>query len=35
MLYHAGIPAERGAEPHRLDPTADSWRLRESPRAFR
>ena len=28
MLYHAGLLAERGAEPHRLDPTADSWRLR-------
>ena len=29
MLYHAGILAERGAEPHRLDPETDSWRLRE------
>ena len=29
MLFHAGVLAERGAEPHRLDPTADSWRLRE------
>ena len=29
MLYHAGILAERGAEPHRLDPTNDGWRLRE------
>jgi len=28
MLYHAGILAERGAEPHRLDPGTDSWRLR-------
>ncbi|WP_313693597.1 hypothetical protein [Halorarum halobium] len=29
MLYHAGILAERGAEPHRLDPTTDEWTLRE------
>ena len=29
MLYHAGILAERGAEPHRLEPETDSWRLRE------
>ena len=29
MLYHAGVLAERGAEPHRLDPTTDSWRLRQ------
>ena len=29
MLYHAGVLAERGAEPHRLDPTTDSWALRE------
>ncbi len=29
MLFHAGILADRGAEPHRLDPTTDSWRLRE------
>ena len=29
MLYHAGILTERGAEPHRLDPTGDVWRLRE------
>jgi hypothetical protein len=28
ILYHAGVLAERGAEPHRLDPTTDSWRLR-------
>lgn len=28
MLYHAGILAKRGAEPNRLDPTTDSWRLR-------
>ncbi|MEF8842576.1 MAG: hypothetical protein V5A62_13275 [Haloarculaceae archaeon] len=27
MLYHAGILAERGAEPHRLEPGTDSWRL--------
>lgn len=27
LLYHAGILAERGAEPHRLDPTADDWQL--------
>ena len=29
MLYHAGIVTERGAEPSRLDPTTDSWSLRE------
>ena len=29
MLYHAGVLAERGAEPHRLDPEADSWALRQ------
>lgn len=29
MLYHSGIVTERGAEPHRLDPTADIWKLRE------
>ncbi len=29
MLFHAGILAERGTEPHRLDPTTDSWQLRE------
>ena len=28
MLYHAGILSERGAEPHRLDPEADVWTLR-------
>lgn len=28
MLYHAGILADRGAEPHRLDPSTDRWRLR-------
>jgi hypothetical protein len=30
MLYHAGVLSERGTEPHRLDPSTDSWRLRES-----
>ncbi|MFC7137637.1 hypothetical protein [Halobaculum litoreum] len=29
MLYHAGIVTDRGAEPHRLDPTTDVWALRE------
>jgi hypothetical protein len=29
MLFHAGILTERGAEPHRLDPTDDVWKLRE------
>ncbi|WP_459194235.1 hypothetical protein [Halosimplex sp. J119] len=29
MLYHAGILADRGAEPHRLDPESNSWALRE------
>lgn len=29
VLFHAGILADRGAEPHRLDPATDSWRLRE------
>ena len=29
MLYHAGILADRGAEPHRLDPRADRWTLRQ------
>jgi hypothetical protein len=28
MLYHSGILTERGAEPHRLDPTTDCWELR-------
>ena len=28
MLYHAGILADRGAEPNRLDPRSDSWALR-------
>ncbi len=35
LLYHAGILAERGAEPHRLDPTADGWQLRVSLDRFR
>jgi hypothetical protein len=30
MLYHAGVLTERGAEPHRLDPTTDVWRLRNA-----
>ena len=30
MLYHTGILTERGAEPHRLEPTDDVWALRES-----
>ncbi|QAU13762.1 hypothetical protein EKH57_14100 [Halorubrum sp. BOL3-1] len=29
LLFHAGVLAERGAEPHRLNPTSDGWRLRE------
>ncbi|WIV66010.1 hypothetical protein [Natrialbaceae archaeon AArc-T1-2] len=29
MLYHSGVLADRGAEPHRLEPTTDSWALRE------
>ncbi len=29
MLYHTGIVTDRGTEPHRLDPTTDSWALRE------
>ncbi|WP_415382052.1 hypothetical protein [Halosimplex sp. TS25] len=29
MLYHAGILADRGAEPHRIDPESDSWALRD------
>jgi len=28
MLYHAGILTDRGAEPHRLDPSNDEWSLR-------
>jgi hypothetical protein len=35
MLYHAGILTERGAEPHRLDPKSDSWKLREPLERFR
>ena len=27
LLYHAGVLTERGAEPHRLDPTTDVWAL--------
>ncbi len=29
MLFHAGIVADRGKEPHRLDPTEDIWALRQ------
>ncbi|RZV11422.1 hypothetical protein BDK88_0301 [Natrinema hispanicum] len=29
MLYHTGILTDRGAEPHRLEPLADVWALRE------
>ncbi|WP_049927580.1 hypothetical protein [Halopiger goleimassiliensis] len=29
MLYHTGILADRGTEPHRLEPTDDGWALRE------
>lgn len=29
ILYHAGFLTERGAEPHRLEPTSDVWALRE------
>jgi len=29
MLYHAGVLSKRGAEPRRLDPSTDSWRLRD------
>jgi len=32
MLFHAGVLTERGAEPNKLDPEADVWRLRESVR---
>ncbi|WP_247002735.1 hypothetical protein [Halosolutus gelatinilyticus] len=28
VLYHTGIVTDRGAEPHRLDPTEDVWALR-------
>jgi len=35
VLYHSGILTERGAEPHRLDPTADVWALREPLDRFR
>ena len=30
ILYHAGILTQRGAEPSNLDPTADTWALRNS-----
>ncbi|MFC4439474.1 MULTISPECIES: hypothetical protein [Natrialbaceae] len=30
MLYHTGILTERGCEPHRLEPTADVWALRDA-----
>jgi hypothetical protein len=30
MLYHAGVLTDRGAEPHRLDPATDVWRLRDA-----
>ncbi|MEF8778404.1 MAG: hypothetical protein V5A36_05780 [Natronomonas sp.] len=29
MLFHAGILTERGAEPSRLDPDDDIWKLRQ------
>ncbi|UPM44143.1 hypothetical protein MW046_02655 [Halocatena salina] len=29
ILYHAGILTDRGAEPHRLEPANDVWKLRE------
>ncbi|QZX98832.1 hypothetical protein [Halobaculum rubrum] len=29
MLYHAGVLTDRGTEPSNLDPTADTWALRE------
>ena len=35
MLYHTGLLAERGAEPSRLDPESDSWRLRTPVPTFR
>lgn len=35
MLYHAGVLTDRGAEPHRLDPTTDVWKLREPLKAIR
>lgn len=30
MMYHAGLLTETGAEPSRIDPTEDIWRLREN-----
>jgi hypothetical protein len=32
MLFHAGVLTERGAEPNKLAPEGDVWRLRESVR---
>jgi len=29
MLYHVGLLTDRGSEPHRLEPSADVWALRE------
>ncbi len=29
ILYHAGVLTDRGAEPNRLDPATDVWKLRE------
>jgi hypothetical protein len=29
MLYHCGVLTDRGAEPHRLNPTSDVWTLCE------
>jgi hypothetical protein len=30
ICYHVGLLTERGAEPNRLDPTADTWALRHA-----
>jgi hypothetical protein len=30
MMYHAGILTETGAEPSRIDPNEDVWRLLEA-----
>ena len=35
MLYHSGVLTDRGAEPHRLNPTTDVWALRNPLRAER
>jgi len=35
MLYHAGVLTARGAEPHRLDPREETWRLRHALDAVR